>query len=176
MNDYPNARDCEHGRQRGKCRICELEAELAECKKERDQYDKRRRESIAKFENLRKEYNELKGKVIELEKGVPLSHIRIARKEEVEEIVKEVVLETFSRLRNDGFTTDADQVALSPNSAHVMICEECCDREYPDGHESITLGLMATRACGLCGKSVSPQDGYSWLTRRDFVNRYGRNQ
>jgi hypothetical protein len=27
MSDYPNARDCEHGRQRGKCRYCELEAD-----------------------------------------------------------------------------------------------------------------------------------------------------
>jgi hypothetical protein len=35
-NDYPNARDCEHGQQRGKCRICELESELAECKAENE--------------------------------------------------------------------------------------------------------------------------------------------
>ena len=26
MDDYPNARDCEHGRQRGKCADCDLVA------------------------------------------------------------------------------------------------------------------------------------------------------
>jgi len=37
MSDYPNARDCEHGRHRPSCEICELERELAEAIKERDE-------------------------------------------------------------------------------------------------------------------------------------------
>lgn len=32
MNSYPNKRDCEHGRQRGKCSECDLE--IAETKLE----------------------------------------------------------------------------------------------------------------------------------------------
>jgi hypothetical protein len=34
MNDFPNARDCEHGRLRRKCEICELNEKIAEQAKE----------------------------------------------------------------------------------------------------------------------------------------------
>ena len=34
MSDYPNTRDCEHGRQRGKCELCDLR----ECEAERDRW------------------------------------------------------------------------------------------------------------------------------------------
>ncbi len=34
MNNYPNARDCEHGQLARACEICELQARLAECERE----------------------------------------------------------------------------------------------------------------------------------------------
>lgn len=38
MNNYPNARDCEHGQLARACEICELQARLAECERAKDDH------------------------------------------------------------------------------------------------------------------------------------------
>lgn len=48
---------------RGVAKVCSLRTDLDDAKYVRDQYDERRRESIAKYEELRLEHQKLKAKV-----------------------------------------------------------------------------------------------------------------
>ena len=65
-----------------------------------------------------------------------------------------------------------ERFGLSPNSDHIMICGECVKKEFPEGHETITLGLLAPRKCVLCSRVVTNKDSYSWITKLEFVEIY----
>lgn len=81
--DYPNERDCEHGRQRGKCDSCDLvkaEQRIAELEKDRDELEVK----IIAAEGKR---NELAATVNRLR---DLLTSAFEQSEEVEEVLREV--------------------------------------------------------------------------------------
>lgn len=53
----------------------------------------------------------------------------------------------------------------SPNSDHVLVCDQCWMASGMDGASEITLGIIGTQLCNICGCEQDQTDSYHWMGR-----------